>query len=107
GVVISGRTGFTAEEELISRPKPSDRVPHSPDASQTSASSLGTGAALGSVVPRGDRPRHRVAARLRRLGPRDGRATAAERRLVHVVEAQAVVEQHLALGGIGDVLSLD
>src|ERR1700741_2787420 len=60
---------------------------------------------LASIVARGDRPRHDVAARLRRLRPRYRRTAATQRPLLHPIEPQAVVEQHLALGGIGDVLS--
>src|SRR3989454_6944513 len=55
-------------------------------------------------TPRGDRSRHRGPAWLRGLRARNRHAAAAELAFVHVVETQAVVEQHLALGGVGHVL---
>src|SRR5262249_27667501 len=58
-----------------------------------------------SVVPRGDRPRHYVPPCFYRLRPRHRGAAATKRGLLHAVKAQAVVEQHLALGRIGHVLS--
>src|SRR5205823_7282106 len=59
--------------------------------------------APGASLARGHRPRHRSEARFRRLGPRHRHAATTELRLVHQVEVQAVVEQHLALRGVGNV----
>src|SRR2546430_10431026 len=56
------------------------------------------------ALPGGYSSRPRPAARFLRLRTRHRHAATAELRLVHLVEAEAVVEQHLALGGVGNVL---
>src|SRR5262249_2657170 len=56
-------------------------------------------------LTRGDAARPRGAARFLGLGTGNRHPAAAELGLVHAVEAQAVVEQHLALGGVRHVFS--